>query len=283
MDPWTAHMRRGDFAAAWDVCDAVLARRAGLSCVDRERHEQWIWDGTPLVGRRVLVRCYHGLGDTIQFARYAPLLSQIAAETTWWAPPELLPLLRSVQGMGYLLPLHDGAPGVEYDVDIESMELSHAFRSTLDSLPRTVPYVHVHPVTLRRTTRLAVGLVPRAGDWDPRRSIPHALLAPLAAVPDVRFYALHEPTIVGTARLMLALDLVITVDSMPAHLAGAVGVPVWTLLHHDADWRWMEGRATSPWYPTMRLFRQPSPGDWESVTAAVAGELRSWRHEVLAS
>jgi hypothetical protein len=275
VDPWTAHMRRGDFAAAWDVSDTVLAQRSGLSCADHERHAQWIWDGTPLDGQRVLVRCYHGLGDTIQFSRYASCLAQIARESTWWAQAELLPLLATIPGIGRLLPLHDGAPEVDFDVDIESMELAHAFRSTPESLPCDVPYIHVSPAPLRRVAPLEVGLVSRAGNWDDRRSIPDALLSPLTSLGDVRFHTLYEPTIVGTARLMRALDLVISVDSMPAHLAGAMGVPVWTLLQHDADWRWMEEQDSSPWYPSMRLFRQPRAGDWGDVIRRVPAELRA--------
>jgi hypothetical protein len=273
MDPWIVHMRRGDYAAAWSVSDAVLARRAGQPCGHRPRHEQWIWNGTPLAGKRVLVRCYHGLGDTIQFVRYAPALTALARATTWWVQPELIPLLRSVRGIGRLFPLHDGVPDLVYDVDIESMELAHAFRSTRRTLP-PAPYLDVEPRPLEKIPgTLDVGLVARAGAWDSRRTIPETALAPLTQLPDVRWHALREPTIRGTARLMRALDLVVTVDSMPAHLAGALGLPVWTLLHHAADWRWMEEGETTPWYPTMRLFRQPEAGNWPAVIERVTAEL----------
>lgn len=289
-DAWMRHMRRGDFAAAWEVSDAVLASRAGVPCWHLPRHEQYVWDGTPLDGRRVLVRCYHGLGDTLQFIRYAPLLRSIAAETTFWAQPALIPLLRTAPGIGRLEPLHDGAYEGEYDVDVEIMELSHVFRSTPDTLPADTPYLHVDPAPLPRDGRLAVGLAWRAGDWDERRSIPIDLLRPLAEIPGVAIHvlqrgsALHErPADFGTdsgsddpleaARVMRALDLVVTVDSMPAHLAGALGVPVWTLLHAEPDWRWMDDREDSPWYPTMRMIRQPRAGDWESVIARVVREI----------
>jgi hypothetical protein len=289
---WFRAVRRGDFAAAWRASDAILRAHAGVPCWHRPRHEQWVWDGTPLGGKRVLVRCYHGLGDTLQFIRYLPLLKQVAAETIVWAQPALIPLLRTMDGIDRLEPLHDGKYHGDYDVDVEVMELAHVFRSTLDDLPNRVPYLHADPAAIPRDDRLAVGLVWRAGDWDERRSIPFPLLAPLAGIPGVDLHVLQRgraldecPADFGThsgsddvlqaARVMRALDLVVTVDSMPAHLAGALGVPVWTLLIDDADWRWMAGRDDSPWYPTLRLFRQPAPGGWPAVIRRVAAELRA--------
>jgi hypothetical protein len=288
---WMRHMRAGAWSAAWRVSDRVLASHAGVACWDRPRHEQWVWDGTPLDGRRVLIRCYHGLGDTIQFIRFAPRVKQVAAEVIVWAQPALVPLLRTVDGIDRLLPLHDGDVGVEYDVDVEVMELSHVFRGTPDTLPATVPYLHADPARIEANGRLAVGIAWKAGDWDGRRNIPYPLLAPLAQVPGVELHVLQrgsglaereegfgilsgsdDPT--EAAGVMRALDLVISIDSMPAHLAGALGVPVWTLLQKQADWRWMEGRDDSPWYPTMRLFRQQTAGEWEPVIARVAAELR---------
>jgi hypothetical protein len=250
-----------------------------------------VWNGSPLHGRRVLVRCYHGLGDTLQFIRYAPLVSAVAREVTVWAQPELLPLLRTVSGVGRLLPLDDGTPDVDYDVDVEVMELPHVFRSTLSTIPVNVPYVTAPRASLiDRGTR--VGLVWRAGRWDPCRSIPFELIAALLDVPGLRCYQLQHgagpearhqnlcpldnATIVQTAQYMRGVDLVITIDSLPAHLAGALGVPVWTLLHHRADWRWLERRNDSPWYPTMRLFRQPAPGEWRTVVDEVRRALVEW-------
>jgi hypothetical protein len=291
---WMRHMRAGEWSAAWRASDRVLAGRAGQPCWHLPRHEQWIWDGTPLDGKRVLVRCYHGLGDTLQFLRYAPLLRQIGAEATFWVQPALIPLLRTVDGIGTLLPLHDGEPGVAYDVDVEIMELSHVFRSTQQTLPADVPYLHVDPAPRAGDGRLHVGLVWKAGDWDDRRSVPVHLLAPLAEAPRVLLHILQRGSglaerpagfgvdagsddPVQAAETMRALDLVVTVDSMPAHLAGALGVPVWTLLQAEADWRWMDHRDDSPWYPTMRLFRQPRPGAWEPVIARVMDELEALR------
>lgn len=291
-DPWTHHMLRGEFAEAWAYSDAVLKARAGVPCWHLPRHRQYIWDGTPLDGKRVLIRCYHGLGDTIQFIRFAPLVKAVAKEVIVWAQPELIPLLQTAAGIDRLLPLHDGTPEAEYDVDAEIMELSHVFRITCDRLPLKIPYLEASPLRLGpEDGSFNVGLVWRAGDWDERRSIPFAALAPLGDVPGVRLYilqrdadqhgwregfgihpgefALHE-----YARVIRGLDLVISVDSMPAHLAGALGVPVWNLLHAEADWRWMRGRDDSPWYPGMRLFRQERQGEWEDVIGRVTAALR---------
>jgi hypothetical protein len=287
------HMRAGRFEQAWRISDRVLRERGRVESPGVPRHLQAIWDGSPVAGRRVLVRCYHGLGDTIQFIRYVPLLATTAAEVLVWAQPALLPLLTAIPGIARLLPLSDGHPGVQrgvdYDVDVEVMELPHVFRTTLATIPAPVPYLHAEPWPMRGR-RPAAGLVWRAGEWGPQRSVPFGLLAPLLQLP-VTWYVLQGapgisecPADVGiragthdlveAARVISSLDVLITVDSMAAHLGGALGARVWTLLAHEADWRWMEERSDSPWYPGMRLFRQPSPGAWHQVIAEVAGHLR---------
>ena len=290
-DPWIHHMRRGMFEEAWKHSDQVLQARAGLPCWHLPRHFQYIWDGSSLAGKRVLVRCYHGLGDTIQFIRYVPLLSSIAAEIIVWVQPPLIPLLENMRHINQLLPLHDGTPEAAYDVDVEIMELPHIFRTTLTTIPSAMPYLHVEPRPLTVDTgELAVGLVWKAGDWDERRAVPFSFLTPLAQIPGIRLYILQagakaagwqeevgvhpgEFSLFDYAGIVKGLDLLITIDSMPAHLAGALGIPVWTLLHAEADWRWMENREDSPWYPSMRLFRQERPGDWEGVIWRVKAEL----------
>src|SRR3712207_1675612 len=124
---WLRHMRAGDFAGAWEVSDQVLEGRKGQSAHALPRHFQWVWNGEPLDGKRVLIRCYHGLGDTIQFIRFAPLVKQIAPHVSVWAQPALISLLETAGGIDALLPLHDGAAQIDYDVDVESMELAHVF------------------------------------------------------------------------------------------------------------------------------------------------------------
>jgi hypothetical protein len=285
-DRWMALMRRGAWEAAWELSDAALGPRDWT----RPRHLQAVWDGTPLAGRHVLVRCYHGLGDTIQFIRFIAPLQAIAREVTVWAQPELIPLLATLRDPPHLLPLHDGTPDCDFDVDIEIMELAHALRVTPATLPACVPYLHPPPAPPRPGRALHVGLAWRAGEWDPRRSVPPALLLPLASIPGVALHILQRGaalaerphgfgSVTGSedalqaATIMRGLDLVISVDSMPAHLAGALGRPVWLLLARHADWRWMDGREDSPWYPTMRLFRQDLDGDWATPVASLRAAL----------
>ena len=288
---WMRLMRRGDWDAAWRIGDEGLAARGGARDWTLARHRQPVWNGEPVDGRRVLVRCYHGLGDTLQFIRFIPALMRRAREVTVWAQARLIPLLATMRPCPRLLPLHDGAPAAEFELDIEVMELPHLFRATPATLPRTVPYLHPPRLPRRsREGRRAVGLVWQAGEWDARRSVPFAELRRLAGVASVDLFILQR----GPARLaappgfatdigaddpleaagaMTSLDLVVSVDSMPAHLAGALGIPVWLLLPRHADWRWMDGREDSPWYPTMRLFRQRRAGDWAELIARVAARL----------
>jgi len=294
MDPWTAAMRRGDFESAWSISDEILRARlaSGETCWHWPRHLQYVWRGAAFTGARALVRCYHGLGDIIQFIRFAAPLRHTAREVIVWAPPLLLPLLATVSGVDRVLPLHDGTPEADYDLDMEIMELPHALRITLATLPPAVPYLFPPrlPFRIWRDSRPCIGLVWKAGDWDRRRSVPARLLARLGQVEGLRLMSLQlgatagELAVIGaedlssqdvitTASRIRELDLVIAADTMVAHLAGALGAPAWTLLHADCDWRWMERRTDSPWYPSMRLFRQPWPGQWEPVIEEVSMAL----------
>src|SRR4051794_6141763 len=135
VDKWIEAMRSGDFVAAWRISDRLLLERRAEDQWRLPRWRQSIWGGSAGGGKRVLVRCYHGLGDTIQFIRYAALLKQIAAEVIVWVQPSLIPLLRGVSGIDRMLPLHDGVPDVAYDVDVELSELPYLFRTTLESIP----------------------------------------------------------------------------------------------------------------------------------------------------
>ena len=284
-------MRRGDFARGWEISDAVLRDRMGESCAHLPREQQWVWRGESIVGRHVLIRCHHGLGDTIQFIRYAPLVRRTAGRVSVCAQPQLLSLLRTVRGIDELLPLEDAEPDVDCEVEVESMELPHLFRSTTATLPAQVPYLSAQPAELADDGNLHVGLVWRSGDWVPQRSIPIELLLPLNRLNGVTLHILQRgpglrerprgfgvvsgaDDIAVAAQKIASLDLLISVDSMPAHLAGALGVPTWTLLLANPDWRWMHEREDTPWYPTMRLFRQDRAGDWRRVAARVVAELR---------
>ncbi len=291
-ESWLAHMRAGRFADAWAASDAALSLRQEIDCTRWQRHEQFIWNGASLANQRVLVRCYHGLGDTIQFVRFIPALARIASSVTLWVQPALVPLLSSLAGVCEVMPLHDGVPEGDYDVDVELAELMHVFRVTPESLP-TAPYLLPGEGRMRVVRKKArVGLVWSAGDWDAARSIPCERLGELGRVPGISWLLFQRgpalsqwrhpfgsipcmTDIVSEAHSMRELDLLITVDTCSAHLAGALGIPVWTLLRKSADWRWMEARSDTPWYPTMRLFRQEQEGDWADVLRRVTRELRS--------
>ncbi|MFC4308883.1 ADP-heptose--LPS heptosyltransferase [Steroidobacter flavus] len=288
-------MRRGDFGSAWTISDTVLQERVrrGDVCTHLPRHEQFIWNGEPLEGRRIFVRCYHGLGDTLQFVRLLAHPRLRAAEITLWVQPALIKLLQTARGIDRILPLHEGNPGLDYDIDVEIMELPHALRLDMNELPGPVPYIYV-PASVAKAPshRRRVGVCWSAGEWDPKRSLSAAELSSWATLRSVRWFSLQFPPatcalpaapiasrdIAEMAARMQLLDLIITVDTMTAHLAGALGLPVWLLLPHDADWRWMHGRDDSPWYPTMRLFRQPAVGDWATVIEQVHDELAQRVH-----
>lgn len=284
-------MRNGVFEQAWEFSDKVLKEGLNRDYINLPRHFQSIWNGTPLKDKRVLIRCYHGLGDTIQFIRYAALVKEIAKEVIVWAQKPLIKLLETVKGIDQLLPLHDGAPEVEYDVDVEIMELPHIFRTTISTIPSEIPYIQVQPMQLPKENKFSVGLVWQAGDWNQCRNVPFSELEILGEIKGIKIFILQENASsagwkegFGThhgefdlytyARFLKGLDLLITVDSMPAHLAGALDVPVWVMLHHEADWRWMENRMDCPWYPSMRLFRQQTPGDWKNVVVSITDEIK---------
>lgn len=285
MDDWVEAMRGERYADAWALSDAALARRDPATRDDPSLpyHLRWVWDGAALEGRDVLVRCYHGLGDTLQFARFLPLLAARARSVTLEAQPHLLPLLAQLPGLDRLHPFDPAHPLPPGGCDIEITELPHALRAAPQGAPAR--YLTAAPAPLPSGT---VGLCYRAGDWDDARSVPPAMFRGIAgSTPCLTLVA--EPTplpvlnpegcpmdIGATAALIAGVDLVVTVDTMIAHLAGALGAPTWLLLKAEPDWRWCPGRRDSAWYPAMRCFTQLSPGDWPAVLALVEEELRDW-------
>lgn len=289
QERWMIHMLLGRFDLAWEESDRVLRNRKkrGVDCRDWPAHFRFVWDGSPLEGKRVLIRCYHGLGDTIQFIRYVPALKRIARRVIVQAQPELIPLLRSMREIDELIPLRDATPEPEYDIAVESMELPHFFRTVSGTIPSSIPYLHV-PGRPRADREFRVGLVWTAGAWRPERSLPLPEIASLSGVSNASLFSLQRGPagcqslfpdagsndILEAAKAIVNLDLVIGVDTMVPHLAGALGKPVWILLHSHSDWRWMLDRLDSPWYPTMRIFRQPAPGDWSGVMERVRRELK---------
>ena len=281
-------MRDGDFAAAWAVNDQVLACRDPATRDDPSRpyHERWVWDGRPLRGRRVLVRCYHGLGDTLQFSRYLPALRARASRVTLETQPELAALLRGLPA-DRIHPFDPASPLPPAECDVEIMELGHALRLA----PDPSPYLRVSPLP---GPGGRVGFCWRSGAWDRARDVPVDTLRSVAGIPGLKAVSLqrgpaaaeaallgaHDPLrgsmdIQMVAALIAGLGAVVTVDSMIAHLAAALGRPTFVLLKHDPDWRWggpAHGSGT-PWYAAARTYRQSASGDWAGAVACLQHEL----------
>jgi hypothetical protein len=285
---WACYMLMGDFERAWQESDAIAGR--GRPDVHR------FWTGEDLTGKSVLIRCLHGLGDTIQFIRYAPLLRQRTARLTIEAQPVLKPLLAASRLADEVITWGDPEP--QWQAQIEVIELPRLFRTTLGTIPGRVPYISVPQTRTdllpERNGQLRVGLVWAASAYNPARSLTPEHVRTLIDVPGVQFFNLQagpergvlqdrgikiatvkgeETDVSATAAAVTALDLIITVDTMMAHLAGALARPVWTLLPFQCDWRWMTVRLDSPWYPTMRLFRQTHAGAWNPVIEDVRSAL----------
>jgi tetratricopeptide (TPR) repeat protein len=292
----------GDFASGWPKYEERFAAN-GLPAPGGGRR----WTGTePLAGKTVLVAAEQGFGDTLQFVRYAPLLADRGAQVILAVQPPLIEVSKSVAGIAQAI--STAAPPPPHDFSVPLLSLPLAFGTTLASVPAQVPYIAADPLrTERWRPFLPVG-GPRIGiawrgtqsfAWAAERSIALAKLAPLLAQSHCRFISLQRtidaedhielrrrPDIVhfgaqlgdfaDTAAIIAELDLVISIDTAVAHLAGALAKPVWLLLPFVADFRWLRERADSPWYPTARLFRQPTPGDWDTVIAKVAAELADY-------
>lgn len=263
------------------------------------------WDGREsLQGKKLLVYAEQGLGDAIQFARYATLAQGAGARVILEVHAPLVELLKDIDGVHDALPLGSALP--PFDLHCPLMSLPRVFGTRLDSIPAQMPYLRSPPEAVDAwRARLGHGRGRRIGlAWsgsrtlrnDANRSIALERLAPLVHGADVvvavqtdirdgdraavsalgiRDFARELRDFRDTAALVGALDLVISVDTAAAHLAGALGKPVWVLLPFSPDWRWLLERPDSPWYPTARLFRQPRIGDWDSVIQEVAEALGS--------
>lgn len=299
-------LKMGRFEEGWRAYEwRWLTRQLGPS---RRSFDQPQWDGSPLAGRTLLVHAEQGFGDTLQFCRYA---ARIAGRVAVEVPAALARLVRdSLPGCEVVV---HGQPAPAFDVHCPMLSLPARVEPAPDPAANATPYLKADPAAVARwRERLAplaglrVGLAwaggrrpdqPVLGLIDARRSLALETLAPLGAVAGLSWVslqkgpaaaqaahppaglALHDFTaelddFADTAALVQALDLVISVDTAVAHLAGGLGGPVWLLNRFDSCWRWQAQRSDSPWYPTLTQFRQPRPGDWGAVAAAAAEALR---------
>ena len=294
----------GDFERGLAGYEARWLDRRSLGEALGTRFATWRGPGRP--GERVLVLNDHGLGDTIQFFRYLPLMTAAGVDVAFACPPRLRRLLSSKTKLRYV----DSPSGNhDFDAQIAISSLPHAFGTRLATIPAAVPYLAAEP-PLREMWAGRIGAdgfkigIVWQGNPDPEadraRSTPLQALAPLAGVSGVRLFSLQKgegeeqlsrrpppmrvetlgadfdagpDAFVDTAAAIASLDLVITCDTSIAHLAGALAAPVWVALKSDAEWRWLNGRTDSPWYPTMRLFRQSRRGVWLDVFEAMAREV----------
>jgi hypothetical protein len=265
------------------------------------------WDGQPIPEKTLVIYTERGAEEAIQFARYLPLAAKRCKTLIVACSPELMPIFATIPGVGQIR--EPGQIGVaEFDTYLPLMSLPHVFKTTLDTIPATVPYIDA--AALRRRKENPSLLLPRSDCprigivWatdsnqrtDRHRDCPLHEFLPILSIPEITFYSLQKgahhkdlsdlPSDIQVQDLELQLsdfgdlaviinqlDLVISVDSSAAHIAGALGEKTWTLLSHVADWRWMLEGETTPWYPTMCLFRQTRPGDWTGVIERVTEAL----------
>jgi Flp pilus assembly protein TadD len=296
---------RGDLERGWDEYEWRWKTRGFIP----RTYPQPLWDGSTLAGKTVLVHCEQGLGDTIQFIRYAPLLRARGATVVFECQRRLLALLAGCTGVDVLVGEGDSLPA--FDVFAPLLSLPRILATRLASIPAAAGYLAPRPeLAAQWRARLAhLGGYPIGIAWQGRtayakdryRSVPLSHFAPLAELPGVRLISLQTGAgrdqirrlarpfpltdfgealdgasgpFMDTAAILSGLRLVITSDTAIAHLAGAMGVPVWVALSFAPDWRWHLDRNDSPWYATMRLFRQKRLGDWSSVFEEIRAALQ---------
>jgi tetratricopeptide (TPR) repeat protein len=309
----------GDFAIGWEKYE--WRWRLKLPATAKRHFGGSLWLGKEkLAGKTVLLHAEQGLGDTLQFCRYAPAVAALGATVILDAPAPLKSLLRTLPGIERVVDKDD--PPQSFDFHCPLMSLPLAFSTRVETIPAPVPYLWANPFRaaawderLAKFGGLKVGLVwAGSGKFEipgrPRptaerhRSLRLEQMSPFGVIEGVTLVslqkgepasqtrtpppglAIHDWTdeltdFADTAALVAALDLVISVDTAVAHLAGALGKKVWLLLHDSPDWRWLLDREDTPWYPTVRLFAQPALGDWDSVVRRVSGELRNFVNDRL--
>jgi len=295
-----ALLAAGNFRAGWAEYEWRWQTRHMAG--GRRHFVQPQWRGEAAEGRTLLIHAEQGFGDTLQFMRYVPMAAARGFRIVLEVPAPLARLAATLPGVAKLVVQGEGQ-GQNFDLHVPMLSLPLAFGTTLETIPAGTPYIKVNDAEAARWRRkiagsgLKIGLVwagnarrenPSLAAVDRRRSLHPAALLPLFEVPGVCFVSLQKDGPAGlklldcmgavsdfadTAALITGLDLVIAADTAVAHLAGAMGKEVWLLNRYDACWRWLRGRTDTPWYPTMRLYTQPEPGDWETVITQVAADL----------
>ena len=274
-------------------------------CIDRPETSRPMWDGSDLAGRSILLYTEQGMGDGLQFIRYAPMVAERNGKVIVHCQRELSSLFASVRGVAEVVAR--GEPLPYFDVQCPLMSLPLIFGTGVETIPSLVPYVHPRTCVIKRWQRrlapfrdtLRVGLAWAGSPThanDVHRSLHFSTLAPLSEVTGVTFFSLQKGeagkqahlTVPGlsivdwtedlvdfeeTAGLVRTLDMVIAVDTAVAHLAGSLGKPSWVAIPFAPDWRWLLNESTSRWYPTMRLYRQPASGAWAPVVADLLRDL----------
>lgn len=296
-------LKLGDFAKGWELYEWRWVSKA-MGEMKRQEFAKPLWSGKePIAGKIILLHAEQGLGDTLQFCRYAALVAGRGARVLLQVQPELKALLAQLPGVTGLYA--NGEPLPDFDYHCPLMSLPLALATRLDNVPAAPSYLAPDPERLRTwQVKLGVPKQPRIGlVWsggplhknDAQRSIPLALLRPLWAQQGYEFFSLQKEIRVtdqadleaspirhfgnslsdfsDTAALVACMDQVISVDTAVAHLAAALGKPTWLMLPFDPDWRWLLKRTDSPWYPSMRLFRQTRAGDWSEVLDRVQSAL----------
>lgn len=297
-----ARLLGGDFEQGWPKHEY---RWLTIQSDPQRQFAQPLWQGTEaLFGKTIILHSEQGFGDTIQFIRYATVLSDMGAIVYLEVQAQLKEIAASVPGVQSVYPFGSTLPVCDFHCPLMTLPLR--LRTTMDTIPRNIPYLTAAPEIYSKwstyfthTHRQKIGIVWRGNpehENDENRSLPFGIIRSLLELPLYEFINLQfdrteseaevfntsstrqDPTPLisdynDTAAIISQLDLVITVDTSVAHLAGALGKPVWILLPYSPDWRWMLTRKDSPWYPSARLFRQPSPRDWACVIEEITGEL----------
>ncbi len=295
------HLLQGKFSPGWEEYET--RRAPGHLRESKRTFLQPQWRGEPLRGDAILLYAEQGLGDTMQFVRYAPLVAARGGRVVLEVQPGLRRLISKMDGVARILSQGDPLPDFRWQCPLMSLPL--AFKTELASIPSSVPYLRANDAEIEEWSRRLQGRGLRIGlAWggNPKhsrertRSIPLAELAPLTAIEGTVFYSLQkgaaaaqirelppgvtvidldaeQKDFADTAAIVANLDLVISIDTSVAHLVGALGKPLWVLLHQRPDWRWLLGREDSPWYPTARLFRKSATEDWRSVVHRLRQEI----------